>query len=63
VNDILVLVEQLKQLLTVTADGNLLSKSARTRLVNAGYVERINGFNFLTKDGVKVLIDFGLLYA
>ena len=56
-------IEQLKQLTTVTWDGNLVSKDARKRLVKRGYVRQSQGWNLLTKAGVKVLVDLGLLKA
>ena len=49
-------VEQLKQLLAVTADGDLLSKDARDRLVKQGLVKRWQGLNFLSKRGIKVAL-------
>lgn len=53
--------EQLKQLLRVTWDGDLIDKYARKRLVERGYAQQSGGWNFLTKAGVKALVDFGLL--
>ncbi len=46
--------EQLKQLLTVTWDGQLINKMARDDLIPLGLVERRNGYNFLTRDGIDV---------
>lgn len=37
-------------------DGNLNSKTARDALVNAGYLERAEGFQFLTAKGVRLLV-------
>ena len=45
---------QLKQLVTVTWDGNLLSKDARDELVRRGLAQRWNGWNWLTQDGVAL---------
>jgi hypothetical protein len=53
--------EQLKQLATATWDGHLISKEARTRLVNAGYAQQAEGWNWLTKAGLEVLIHLGVL--
>lgn len=53
--------EQLQQLCTVTADGNLISKEHRDRLVNAGYAERTNGYNFITGNGIIVLANLGAM--
>lgn len=36
-------------------DGYLLSKIGRDELVDQGLVDRTEGFNFLTRDGVRVL--------
>lgn len=43
-----------------TWDGNLLSKADRTRLVDAGLVERWGGWNYLTEDGVEAAVTSGL---
>jgi hypothetical protein len=42
-------------------DGNLISKSDRDALVEAGYVDRVMGYNFLTTAGVALCITLGLL--
>lgn len=42
-------------------DGNLNSKQIRDYLVDKGYLERANGFQFLTAKGVTVLNEIGLL--
>lgn len=49
-------IDQLRQLRTVTWDGDLISKDARDELVKAGYVAHVHGFNFLTVTGVTVMI-------
>jgi hypothetical protein len=36
-------------------DGYLLSKTGRDELVDAGLCDRAEGFNFLNKDGVRVM--------
>jgi hypothetical protein len=54
---------QLRQLIQVTCDGNLMSKDARNKLVERMYVQQLEGWNWLTKIGVKVLIDSGFLHA
>ena len=54
-------IEQLQQLTKVTWDGNLISKDARSQLRKKGYVDSINGWNFLTKKGVKTLVELRLL--
>ena len=53
--------DQLKQLITPTYDGNVISKAARTRLVDKCLVARWNGLNFITQAGVCVLDILGLL--
>lgn len=52
------MVEQLKQLLRVTWDGNLISKRDRDELVKLGYVDRTEGYNFITKKGIQYLINY-----
>jgi len=47
--------DQLKQLITVTWDGNLLSRNSRDWLVLQGYVMRVNGWNYLTAKGIYYL--------
>jgi hypothetical protein len=56
-------IEQLCQLIEVAWDGDLISKAARNKLINRGYVQQLEGWNWLTKLGVKVLIDSGFLNA
>lgn len=51
----------LAQLCTVTWDGNLISKGERDRLVSLGYVDRMLGFNFLTRAGVVAAEAAGIL--
>jgi hypothetical protein len=45
--------EALKQLTTVTWDGNLVSKATRDWLVERGLVQRFDGFNWLTSKGIE----------
>ena len=51
----------LKQLVTPTWDGNLISKSARDKLIRGDLVTRVHGWNFLTPRGVEICIALGLL--
>ena len=37
-----------------TWDGNLISKTARTRLVRAGLADQHKGYNFPTLDGIRM---------
>lgn len=57
------MIEQLKQLLTCTWDGNLISKSDRDHLVMVGLVGRGHGWNWITEKGVEYLHDLGYLRA
>jgi hypothetical protein len=43
-----------------TWDGNLPSKSGRDALVEAGFAERFDGWNWLTFEGVTLALDQGL---
>ncbi len=43
-----------------TWDGNLISKEDRNILVEAGFAERWNGWNFLTQEGVEAAVSGGL---
>lgn len=54
-------IDALQQLAQPVWDGNLMSKQARTELVNMGLVSRWNGLNFATKDGYVVLDTLKLL--
>ena len=42
-------------------DGNLISKTDRDDLYQEGYIERFRGWNFLTQQGVKILVQLGIL--
>ena len=56
------MIEQLRQLITCTWDGNLISKYDRDQLVKAGLAERANGgWNFITAKGVEYLVTLGYL--
>ncbi len=55
------ILEQLKQLRELTWDGHVLSKSHRDALYGRGYVQRVEGWNWLTVEGVKLLIILGEL--
>jgi hypothetical protein len=58
---IMLRIEQLKQLTTVTWDGDLISKSEQESLEKTGLVQRAYGFNFITKKGVEYLVNLGIL--
>lgn len=53
--------EQLIMLRTATWDGDLISKSYRKELVKLGFVEQAYGWNFITSEGIKYLLDNKLL--
>ena len=54
-------IEQLKQLATVTWDGNLISKHDRDELVKCGWATRSHGYNVVTESGIQALQNLGLL--
>ncbi len=54
-------VTQMLQLITVTYDGDIIGKKNRDELERMGYVQRAQGFNWLTKKGVELLVEKGLL--
>jgi hypothetical protein len=43
-----------------TWDGNLISKTERDNLVAVGMVDRWNGWNFLTQEGVEAAVAGGV---
>lgn len=49
------MIAQLQQLTCLTWDGDLIGKSFRDDLVKSGYVERFNGWNLITKEGIRLL--------
>jgi hypothetical protein len=53
--------EALWQLRTTVWDGNLISKTARDWLVNAGLATRCAGWQVITREGLAVLSVYGLL--
>jgi hypothetical protein len=54
--------EQLLQLLRITADGDLISKPDRNKLVELGLSDEMSGFNIITPLGIKYLHDLGLIH-
>ena len=54
-------IEQLKQLTTATWDRNLLSKDVRERLVEGGYAQQADSWNWIAETGIPVLVDLGFL--
>ena len=57
------LTEQLEQLKAITWDGNLISKQNRNELRKRGYISNYRGFNYLTRKGVKLLVDLEMIRA
>ena len=53
--------EALWQLRVTMWDGHLISKTTRDELVNMGLAERLNGWQFITREGMAVLDTYGLL--
>lgn len=53
--------EQLTQLICPTYDGNVMSKSIRSELVDLKLADRWNGLTFITQAGVCVLDTLGIL--
>ena len=53
--------EQLMLLCKVTSDGDLVSKAHRDELVKCGYVIQINGWNIISREGVIILANLGML--
>ncbi len=47
--------EQLSQLRTATWDGNLISKTARTSLIELGLVVKYQGWQVVSQEGLAVL--------
>jgi hypothetical protein len=39
-----------------TWDGNIISKEGRGELIRAGYAGRVDGFAFLTEEGVRLAV-------
>lgn len=59
--DITLQIQQLKQLTVPTWDGEIISKTARDQLAEAGLVGHTHGWNFLTERGVEICVALGLL--
>lgn len=55
-------IEQLLQLLSITFDGDLISKTERDALQQMGYCTKSSGFNIITPEGIKLLNDLGLIH-
>ena len=57
-----VLLESLYQLRKTVSDGYVISKVERDILVRMGLVDRLNGWQFITRHGMAVLDVYGLLH-
>ncbi len=55
-------IAQLQQLTHLTFDGDLIGKSIRDELVKQGLAYRYNGWNIITKDGIKYLENGGFIH-
>lgn len=53
--------EALWQLRMTVWDGYVISKTTRDELVRMGLAERLNGWQFITREGMAVLDTYGLL--
>ena len=53
--------DQLKQLVTATWDGDVACKDHRDRLFKAGLITRVNGWNVISRRGMALLIHVGVL--
>ena len=49
------MLEQLLQLTSLTWDGDLISKAHAHELWQKGLVDKVNGFYFITKEGIEIL--------
>ncbi len=54
--------ESLYQLRRTVSDGYAISKATRDILVRMGLVDRLNGWQFITRRGMAVLDTYGLLH-
>lgn len=54
-------IEQLLQLSHAVWDGDLISKADRDYLVKSRYVCRAKGWNIITIEGLRALIELGVL--
>jgi len=55
------LLEALLQLVTLTADGDLIGKRHRTLLVKKGLAIQCNGWNAISRKGIRYLDDLGVI--
>lgn len=53
--------DQLLQLVRIVWDGDLISKGDRDSLVEMGFATRCEGFNIITRRGIKYLCQRGRL--
>lgn len=54
-------IEQLRQLKTITWDGDVIDSASRDDLVKHHLVRRECGWNYLTSKGIRCLVTLGLL--
>lgn len=56
-------IDQLLQLFCgVTWDGDLLDKTSRSELIKAGLAEKEDGYNLITRKGVRYLYRLGVVH-
>ncbi len=55
------MIKALRQLTSVTWDGNLLSKEYRDRLVQRGLAQREFGYNWITTKGLEYLVNLDFI--
>lgn len=53
--------ESLYQLRMTVWDGYVISKATRDQLFDLGLIDRLNGWQFITREGMAVLDCYGLL--
>ena len=44
-------------------DGSILCKVTRDKLYYYGFIHRLNGFNFISEEGFKLLYELGYIKA
>lgn len=53
--------EQLQQLVRIVWDGDLINKSATTRLHKQGLISRAYGYNIINENGIELLHKLGVI--
>lgn len=55
-------IQQLLQLLQVTADGDLIDKTNRDDLIRMGLAQRVRGWNIITEKGLLLAQDLEYIH-